>query len=63
MIVLQARGHALEPILLACNERGLPTLGNADREVVDERDRLRVRPISKLHAAPLWLSDEEDKGY
>src|SRR5467141_1236626 len=56
---------ALEPILLACNGTWIANgSGNADREVVDERDRLRVPPDHPSYTLRrVWLSDEEDKGY
>ncbi len=56
---------ALEPILLACNGTWIANgSGNADREVVDERDHLRVPPDHPSYTLRrVWLSDEEDKGY
>ena len=56
---------ALEPILLACNGTWIANgSGNADREVVDERDHLRVPPDRPSYTLRrVWLSDEEDKGY
>ena len=56
---------ALEPILLACNGTWIANgSGNADREVVDERDHLRVPPDHPSYTLRrVWLTDEEDKGY
>ncbi len=56
---------ALEPILLACNGTWIANgSGNADREVVDARDHLRVPPDHPSYTLRrVWLSDEEDKGY
>jgi trehalose-6-phosphate synthase len=56
---------ALEPVLLACNGTWIANgSGNADREVVDARDRLRVPPDHPSYTLRrVWLSDEEDKGY
>ena len=56
---------ALEPVLLACNGTWIANgSGNADREMVDERDHLRVPPDHPSYTLRrVWLSDEEDKGY
>jgi trehalose-6-phosphate synthase len=56
---------ALEPVLLACNGTWIANgSGNADREVVDARDRLRVPPDHPSYTLRrVWLTDEEDKGY
>src|SRR5213594_2874426 len=56
---------ALEPILLACNGTWIANgSGNADREVVDARDHLRVPPDHPSYTLRrVWLTDEEDKGY
>jgi trehalose 6-phosphate synthase len=56
---------ALEPVLLACNGTWIANgSGNADREVVDARDHLRVPPEHPSYTLRrVWLSDEEDKGY
>ena len=56
---------ALEPVLRACNGTWIANgSGNADREVVDEHDRLRVPPDRPSYTLRrVWLSDEEDKGY
>ena len=56
---------ALQPVLLACDGTWIAHgSGNADREVVDERDHLRVpvdHPSYTLRR--VWLTDEEEKGY
>src|SRR5690349_14302880 len=56
---------ALEPVLLACNGTWIANgSGNADREVVDAGDHLRVPPEHPSYTLRrVWLSDEEDKGY
>jgi trehalose-6-phosphate synthase len=56
---------ALEPVLRACNGTWIANgSGNADREVVDAHDRLRVPPDHPSYTLRrVWLSDEEDKGY
>src|SRR5690349_19924850 len=56
---------ALEPVLLACNGTWIANgSGNADREMVDASDRLRVPPDRPSYTLRrVWLSDEEDKGY
>src|SRR5467141_1255981 len=56
---------ALEPVLRACNGTWIANgSGSADREVVDEHDRLRVPPDRLSYTLRrVWLSDEEDKGY
>src|SRR5690242_700497 len=56
---------ALEPVLLACNGTWVANgSGNADREVVDTRNHLRVPPDRPSYTLRrVWLSDEEDKGY
>jgi trehalose-6-phosphate synthase len=66
-IIVPASGvvTALEPVLLACDGTWIANgSGNADREVVDARDRLRVPPDHPSYTLRrVWLSDEEDKGY
>ena len=56
---------ALEPILRACDGTWIAHgSGNADREVVDENDRLRVpanEPEYTLRR--VWLAPEEEEGY
>jgi len=56
---------ALEPVLRACNGTWVANgSGNADREVVDSHDRLRVPPDHPSYTLRrVWLSDEEDRGY
>ncbi len=56
---------ALEPILLACNGTWIAHgSGNADREMVDEHDRLRVPPDHPTYTLRrVWLSAEEEKRY
>jgi trehalose-6-phosphate synthase len=66
-VIVPASGvvTALEPVLLACDGTWIANgSGNADREVVDARDRLRVPPDHPSYTLRrVWLSDEEDKGY
>ncbi len=66
-VIVPASGvvTALEPVLRACNGTWIANgSGNADREVVDARDQLRVPPDHPSYALRrVWLSDEEDKGY
>jgi len=56
---------ALEPVLLASNGTWIAHgSGNADRELVDERDRVRVPPDHPAYTLRrVWLSAEEEKGY
>jgi trehalose 6-phosphate synthase len=56
---------ALEPILRACEGTWVAHgAGDADREVVDERDRLRVPPDGPQYTLRrVWLSKEEEEGY
>jgi len=56
---------ALEPVLLACNGTWIANgSGNADRELVDTHDHLRVPPDHPSYTLRrVWLTDEEDKGY
>jgi trehalose 6-phosphate synthase len=56
---------ALEPVLLACNGTWIANgSGNADRELVDALDHLRVPPDHPSYTLRrVWLTDEEDKGY
>jgi trehalose 6-phosphate synthase len=56
---------ALEPVLRACNGTWIANgSGNADREVVDTKDQLRVPPDHPSYTLRrVWLTDEEDKGY
>ena len=66
-VIVPASGvvTALEPVLRACNGTWIANgSGNADREVVDARDQLRVPPDHPSYTLRrVWLSDEEDKGY
>jgi trehalose 6-phosphate synthase len=66
-VIVPASGlvTALEPVLLACNGTWVANgAGNADREVVDKSDRLRVPPDHPSYTLRrVWLTDEEDKGY
>jgi len=66
-VIIPASGvvTALEPVLRACNGTWIANgSGNADREVVDAHDRLRVPPDHPSYTLRrVWLSDEEDKGY
>src|SRR5579875_3789888 len=56
---------SLEPILRACDGTWVATgAGNADREVVDEKDRLRVPPDDPHYTLRrVWLTEEEERGY
>ncbi len=56
---------ALEPILRACDGTWVAHgAGDADREVVDERDCLRVPPEDPhFTLRRIWLSKEEEEGY
>jgi hypothetical protein len=66
-VIVPASGlvTALEPVLLASNGTWIADgSGNADREVVDARDRLRVPPDHPSYTLRrVWLSAEEEKGY
>lgn len=56
---------ALEPILRACEGTWIAHgAGDADRETVDERDRIRVPPEDPHYTLRrVWLSKEEIEGY
>jgi trehalose 6-phosphate synthase len=56
---------ALEPVLRVCDGTWIAHgSGNADREVVDERDRVRVPPDQPRYTLRrVWLSHEEQQGY
>jgi trehalose 6-phosphate synthase len=56
---------ALEPILCACNGTWIAHgSGDADRETVDEHDRLSVPPDEPQYTLRrVWLSKEEEEGY
>ena len=66
-VIVPASGlvTALEPVLLACNGTWVASgSGNADREVVDKDDRLRVPPDHPSYTLRrVWVTDEEDKGF
>jgi trehalose 6-phosphate synthase len=56
---------ALEPILYACDGTWIAHgSGDADREVVDKHDRLRVPPEDPRYTLRrVWLSKEQEEGY
>jgi alpha,alpha-trehalose-phosphate synthase [UDP-forming] len=56
---------ALEPVLNACDGTWIAHgSGDADREVVDKHDRLRVPPDDPRYTLRrVWLSKEEEEGY
>jgi len=56
---------ALEPILCACDGTWIAHgSGEADREVVDDHDRLRVPPDKPEYTLRrVWLTKEEEQGY
>jgi alpha,alpha-trehalose-phosphate synthase [UDP-forming] len=56
---------ALEPVLVACNGTWVAHgAGNADRQVVDQHDHLRVPPDNPSYTLRrVWLTDAEEKGY
>jgi trehalose-6-phosphate synthase len=56
---------ALEPVLQACGGTWIANgSGNADRDVVNEKDQLRVPPHHPTYTLRrVWLSEEEDRGY
>src|SRR5579863_9622968 len=56
---------ALEPVLEACDGTWIAHgSGNADTEVVDAADRLRVPPDDPRYSLRrVWLSKEEEEGY
>jgi len=56
---------ALEPVLKVCEGTWIANgSGNADREVVDEHDRLPVPPNRPSYVLRrVWLSAEEERGY
>ncbi len=66
-VVVPASGlvTALEPVLCACNGTWIAHgSGNADREMVDARDRLQVPPEEPLYTLRrVWLDKEEEEGY
>ncbi len=56
---------ALEPVLCACDGTWIAhASGNADREVVDDRCRVRVPPDrARYTLRRVWLTPEEEEGY
>jgi trehalose-6-phosphate synthase len=56
---------SLEPVLRACDGTWVAHgAGDADRETVDRRDRLRVPPDDPHYTLRrVWLSKEEEEGY
>jgi alpha,alpha-trehalose-phosphate synthase [UDP-forming] len=66
-VVVPASGlvTALAPILRACDGTWIAHgSGDADRETVDHRDRLRVPPEEpKYTLRRVWLTKEEEEGY
>ena len=66
-IMIPASGlvTALEPILRSCDGTWIAEAsGDADREAVDEHDRLRVPPAEPQYTLRrVWLTKEEENGY
>jgi trehalose-6-phosphate synthase len=56
---------ALEPVLQACEGTWVANgSGNADREMVNEHDQLRVPPHHPTYTLRrVWVSEEEERGY
>jgi trehalose-6-phosphate synthase len=56
---------ALEPVLMACGGTWIAHgSGDADREVVDPQNKIRVPPDDPQYVLKrVWLSKEEEKGY
>jgi trehalose-6-phosphate synthase len=56
---------ALEPIMRACSGTWIAHgSGNADRDVVDEKDHVQVPPESPSYQIRrVWLTKEEEEGY
>ncbi len=56
---------ALEPLMEACGGMWIAHgSGNADKEVVDENDKIKVPPDNpKYTLKRVWLTDKEVKGY
>ncbi|HMP47848.1 MAG TPA: trehalose-6-phosphate synthase, partial [Oligoflexia bacterium] len=56
---------ALEPVMRACSGIWFAHgNGNADREVVDEEDKVWVPPSTKEYQIRrIWLTEEEEKGF
>jgi trehalose 6-phosphate synthase len=66
-VIVPASGlvTALEPVLRACDGTWIAHgSGDADAEVVDQNDRLRVPPEDQRYTLRrVWLSKEEEEGY
>ncbi len=56
---------AIEPILRACGGTWIAqATGNADKEVVDNKDHVQVPPEEPAYTLRrLWISQEEEKGF
>lgn len=56
---------ALDPVMRACGGTWVAHgSGDADREVVDDQNRVRVPPDDPLYYLKrVWLSKEEEQGY
>jgi len=56
---------AIEPIMVSCDGTWIAQgSGNADREMVDAHDHLRVPPETPSYTLRrIWLTPEEEKGY
>ncbi|MBK4738314.1 alpha,alpha-trehalose-phosphate synthase (UDP-forming) [Noviherbaspirillum pedocola] len=56
---------AVEPVMRACSGTWIAHgAGNADREVVDAHDRVRVPPKNPSYTLRrVWLTEQEEKGY
>lgn len=56
---------AIEPVLCACNGTWIAQgSGNADKETVDEHDRIQVPPADPRYTLRrVWISKEEEEGY
>ncbi len=56
---------ALEPVMRACGGTWIAHgSGSADRETVDQYDRIRVPPANPAYALRrVWLTEEEQEGY
>jgi trehalose-6-phosphate synthase len=56
---------ALEPVMRACGGTWIAHgSGSADREMVDDRDRVMVPPEAPAYTLRrVWLTDEEQEGY
>ena len=66
-VIMPASGlvTALEPVLQACDGTWIAHgSGDADRETVDQNDRLRVPPEDPRYTLRrVWLTAEEEEGY